>query len=739
MTRWLALTLIFCLLPGNLYAAQTDPPGTSGAGRPKVALVMGGGGAHGVAHLGVLEELERQQVPIDLIVGNGFGGVIGGLYASGMTVSEIGEFLFQTDWQNIFDPDTRREDLSFRRKGDDEDFLIKYRVGIRDGQAQLPTSLVPNGKLAQLLQSSVAATKGVNNFDDLPVPFRAVAMDLVNGDQVVLRSGALDRAMLATLSSPGTLPPVRVGDRQLVTGSLINNLPVDVARDWGADVVIVVDIGVYVGSEEDLSSIFAIVDQVGHLLQQRNSAASIADLGPSDILVRPALIPSEEVNVGDPADEIEIGRTAVASMADRFADIRVDQRLFATLSEARQAQRSLSPLISSIELSNESTVDDAVILAQIRQRTGTTLDKEALEQDIRTIYGLGEFSAVEFSLRNEGESSVLQLRTVPSPGGNRFWRFGISLQDDLSGNSAYTGSASVTWTSLNRLGAEWRTVMRIGEVQQLTTEFFQPLVKSGRYFASVSGGFRERNLNVFSNGQIEGQARVEERTAQLRLGRIFGNSGQVTAGLIQGKGKTTANIGSNLPVGDFNVGGYTAAAAYDTFDNVYFPKQGTRGDLSWVGQRQSAGATFDVDILRGNIGTARTWGANTLLGGLSLQSQINDAPGTQNLLTTGGLFELSGFQRDELTGRHTGVARGIYFRRMRSNPLRGFLEAALYVGGSLEIGNAWQDSNDISFANTLTAGSLFLGADTFIGPVYLAGGLAEGGKTALYLYVGRPF
>ena len=739
MTHRPASVLLLCLLYCTATVVLGDQRPDSESPRPKVAVVLGGGGAHGVAHLGVLQELERQRVPIDLVVGTGFGGIIGGLYASGMSVSEIDDFLFETDWDNIFNPDTRREDLSFRRKRDDEDFLIKYRVGIKDGHAQLPTSLVPNEKLAQLLQSVTANTKGIESFDALPVPFRTVAMDLLTGDEIVLQSGALDRAILATASSPGTFPPVQIGERSLITGSLVNNLPVDIARQWGADVIIVVDIGVYIRTEDDLSSIFAIVNQVSHLLQQKSSQASIMQLGDSDILIQPDLLTYKETDVSNPRGNIDKGARSVAASADKFAEIRLDEQYYASLNADRVARRSLDPIISSIELDNDSKVDDAVILAQLSQPLNEPLDKELLEQDLRKIYGIGAFSSVQFNLHDQGDSSILELRTVESQAGNRFWRFGISLQDDLEGNSAYTGSASMTWTNLNRLGAEWRNVFRLGERQQVSTEFYQPIVRTGRYFLSVGGGFAERNVNSFADGEIVGQSRIQELTGQLKLGRIFGNSGQVTAGLLRGTGSTEANIGSDIPSADFDIGGYTASAAYDTFDNIYFPKKGSRGQLSWVGQRQTAGASIDVDIVSGNIGTAKTWGVQTLIGGITVQSQLNAVAGAQNLVTTGGLFQLSGFQRDELSGRHTAVGRAIYYRTIRTNPLRGFLDATLYVGGSLELGNAWQDSSEVSFGNTLTAGSLFLGADTFIGPVYLAGGLAEGGNSALYLFVGRPF
>jgi NTE family protein len=739
MAHRLVSSFLFCVLLGSAAIALADQHQNVETPRPKVAIVLGGGGAHGVAHLGVLQELERQRVPIDLVVGTGFGGVIGGLYASGMSVTEISDFLFETDWDNVFDPDTRREDLSFRRKADDEDFLIKYRVGVKDGHAQLPTSLVPNEKLGQLLQSATANTKGLENFDALPVPFRTVAMDLLTGDEVVLDSGALDRAILATLSSPGTLPPVMIEQTPLITGSLVNNLPVNVAREWGADIVIVVDIGTYIRTEDDLSSIFAIVDQVGHVLQRKNSQASIRQLDDTDILVQPDILPFKETDVREPERNVKEGAQSISALAVRFDNIRLDEQKFSALSAERLARRSMDPIISKIELQNESKVDDAVIMAQLSQALNEPLDKEALEEDLRKIYGIGEFSSVEFDLRDVGESSILQLRAVESHTGNRFWRFGISLQDDLEGNSSYTGSASMTWTNLNKFGAEWRSVFRIGERQQVSTEFYQPLVRSGRYFLSASAAYLESNVNIFVDSEIVGQSRVTDVTGVLRVGRIFGNSGQVSLGVLRGTGSTEANIGSNIPSGDFEIGGYTVSAAYDTYDNIYFPKNGARATLGWVGQRQSVGASFDVDVVTGNFGTAKTWGDQTLVAGVTLQSQLEDVAGVQNLVTTGGLFNLSGYQTDELSGRHTAVGRAIYFRSFRSNPLRGFLDATMYFGGSLEIGNAWQDSGDVSFSNTITAGSLFLGADTFIGPVYLAGGLAEGGNSALYLFVGRPF
>jgi NTE family protein len=739
MNHRLASVIVLCFSFCTANAATNDKSTTANSSRPTVAVILGGGGAHGVTHLGVLAELERQRVPVDLVIGTGFGGIIGGLYASGMSIAEIDEFLFDTDWPDVFNPDTRREDLSFRRKRDDEDFLVKFSVGVKNGQAQMPTSLVPSDKLAQLLQSATANTKGVESFDDLPVPFRTVAMDLLTGNEVVLQSGALDRAMLATISAPGTLAPVQIGEHSLITGSLVNNLPVDVAREWGADVIIVVDIGVYIRTADDLNSIFAIVDQVSHLIQVRSSEAGIAQLSDRDFLVRPDIRPNKETDVLEPKLNVKKGAESIAAISDKLNSLALDEQQFAALQASRIDRRALNPIISEIVLVNNSQVDDAVILANLSQNLNEPLDGPALEEDLRKIYGIGSFASVDFSLREQDETSVLELTTIENQTGNKFWRFGIAMADDFNGNSAYTASASLTWTNLNAYGAEWRNVFRLGETQQISTQFFQPITRSGRYFSFLNAGFTDRNVNIFADGDILGQARVRETTAQLGLGRIFGNSAQVVVGILRGFGSSDSNIGTGVPSTEFDIGGYLVAWDFDTYNNIYFPKTGTRAAVSWVGQRESAGASFDVDIVKAGFGTAKTWGDKTFIAGVSLQSQLEDVPGAQNLVTLGGLFQLSGYQRDELSGRHTALARSVFYRKLQSNPLRGFLDATTYVGVSLELGNAWQNTDDISFSDSVLAGSIFFGADTFIGPVYLAGGLAEGGKSAAYLFVGRPF
>ncbi len=732
----IVLGLVFM---SGLVTADDELTAVAAADRPKIALVLSGGGAHAVAHLGVLKELETQRIPIDLVVGSGLGGLIGGLYAGGMSPNEIGALIESTDWIEIFDPGSGRQDLSFRRKQDDLDFLVKYRVGIQDGKKQGPTGLVSTGKLAWLLGGATLEAKEINDFDQLPVAFRAVALDLLTGEEVDMASGSLDQAILATVAAPGTFPPVTVDDRLLVSGGLVNNLPVDIAKEWGADVVIAVDVNVHQLTADGVNSVFAVLDQVGNMLLKKSMARGLDLLDDTDILIAPAAQPVGNQDFAGLIAAARAGLAATEAAAPQLASLSLGEAAYTQFVADNARKLAAEPTIVAIKLDNQSDVADGLIEVHVTQRLDEKLDMKRLEQDLREIYAMGLFKTVDFSVDQGPDGATLNIIAIEDKTREKFWRFGLNVEDDLEGNSAYSASASFTWTQLNSLGGEWRSVIRIGERQQLTTQFYQPLDERGRWFIEPSIGFFERNINTFVGDEIQSQFRVTDYRATVGVGRVLGNVAEVRAGLSRGAGESTVNIGPDQPSLDFDTGAFFASVRYDTIDNPFWPRFGIGADLTWRAERESLGADTDLDFLISGLSIPHSWGPRTLIGAFDVQAQVNTGPGVQNLLLTGGFLNLSGFPRDSLSGRYTGVARLIYYERLGIELFRGMLDTPLFVGASLEFGNAWQDSSDISFSNSLLAGSVFAGMDTIIGPVYLAGGYAEGGHSALYLFIGRPF
>lgn len=270
-------------------AAMPDEDGGAEKNRPKIGLVLSGGGARGAAHVGVLKVLEQNHIPVDYIAGTSFGAIVGGLYAAGYSAAELEEILANIDWKNSLSGRASREESSFRRKQDDNGFLIKFKIGIKDGKLKLPSGLITPNNLRLTLQDLINEVVNVDDFDDLKIPFRAVATDLETGGAVVLDHGSLASAIVASMAVPALFPPVEYEGRLLVDGGVSNNVPVDVAREMGADIVIVVDISTPMMKKDDIESFTKVIDQLMLIMTNQNTAVQLASLSEKDILIRPDL------------------------------------------------------------------------------------------------------------------------------------------------------------------------------------------------------------------------------------------------------------------------------------------------------------------------------------------------------------------------------------------------------------------------------------------------------------------
>ena len=283
------LTLLLFILitpPGRGGTALAQD--TSGE-RPRIGLALSGGGARGAAHIGILKVLEREHIPVDYIAGTSMGAIVGGMYASGMSPEEIETQLTAVDWDDVFDDNIDRADRSFRRKDDDRLWMIPHKPGFNDGKIKLPPGLVQGQKISNLLTALTLHVADIDDFDDLGIPFRAVAADIRTGEKVVLDSGSLATAIRASMSIPAILSPVAWGDMMLVDGGIASNLPIETVRAMGADIIIAVDISTPLQGEDVAQSILSIAEQMSGFLTRRNVEAELRTLGERDILLVPEL------------------------------------------------------------------------------------------------------------------------------------------------------------------------------------------------------------------------------------------------------------------------------------------------------------------------------------------------------------------------------------------------------------------------------------------------------------------
>jgi len=348
--------------------------------RPKIGLVLSGGGARGAAHIGVLEVLEEMHIPIDCIVGTSMGSIVGGLYASGMSPAEINEALATIDWEDAFNDNIPREDRSFRRKRDDDLYLIKHKPGIGDdGKIKLPTGFLQGQKIDLIFKELTLPVSDIKNFDQLNIPFRAVATDITTGEMVVLSSGDLAKSMRASMSIPSIFAPMEMDGRLLVDGGVSNNLPVDVARDMGAEIVIVVDISTPLKKREELTSALSITAQLTGILTRRNTEAQIATLSGKDILIVPDLGDISSSDFNESGKAIPEGKAAAEQHREQLAGLAISQADYANLVLAQPERKTTLPVIEFVKLNNQSRVSDEVIMARLHVKTGEPRDVQALE------------------------------------------------------------------------------------------------------------------------------------------------------------------------------------------------------------------------------------------------------------------------------------------------------------------------------------------------------------------------
>lgn len=704
--------------------------------------MLSGGGARGAAHIGVLKVLDQLHIPIDAIAGTSMGAVVGGLYATGFSGEDIERIVSTLNWQDAFRDTPPRAELTFRRKQEDQNFLVKFPLGLKGRRFLLPKGLIQGQKLNQTLRKLTLPVARITDFDDLPTPFRAVATDLETGEAVVIGDGDLTSAMRASLSAPGVFSPVEREGRLLVDGGLSENLPIDVAREMDVDVLIVVDVGFPLLNRDKLNSAPTISNQAVAILVRRDSDRQRATLTARDIVIDPPLGDSSSFDFGIVQRAIDAGERAARSSTDRLSAYTVSDVEYSRYAVRREDIRRGTPLVEFVRVEPGSERYAEALSKLFEDVVGKPVDPEALGERVTGYYGKGNLEALDYELvKDDGDRYGLALSARRNSWGPNYVRFGLSLQDDFEGNSTYNAAARFVLSEITQPGGEWVWDLQVGETSRFATEVYLPLSQSLPYFFVPHAEFEANNVFVLDEQQeAVAEYRVRGFTYGLDFGREFGNWGEIRAGVFRDTGSSRVRVGDpTLPTGDFNGPGYFTRFSYDRLDNINFPRHGQSATFEWRAQRAGTGSDRTADTLSFNWIAAKSFGRQTAVLWTSLGTALNE-PSTdlRTLFPLGGFLNLSGRRADSIAGPHFGISRLLLYRQIgRGGP--GVLDVPAYLGVSLEVGNVWQRRSEASFGNSRKDMSLFLGLDTPIGPVYLASGFEEGGREAFYLFLGRTF
>jgi NTE family protein len=732
----ICLAVAACML--HEAGAQTVDAEDDDKPRPRIGLVLGGGGARGAAHIGVLKELERLRIPVDAIAGTSMGAIVGGLYATGVNAEDLEELVSSLDWNAALSDKAAREHLSFRRKQDEREFPINFELGLRGTDLLLPKGVIQGQELDLLLRKLTMHASHITDFDEFPIPFRAIASDIVAGEAVVLDSGDLTMAIRASMSVPGVFAPARVDGRLLVDGGLIGNLPIDVMKEMGVDIIIAVDVEFPLYKSEELVSVLTISEQMLTILIRKETLRQIDTLAASDILIRPELGIYASANFADITDTIQPGQQAVLDQAERLQELSLPETDWAPYLAQRTLRVNENDELAFVRVVHDGKLAAEVLESRLSVHAGDKINADILAQNANRLYGLQLYEQVDYRLIDEDAGTGVEYRAVAKSWGPNFLQFGVSIENDFEGSTEFNLAARLTKAGLNKLGAEWRTDLQLGTEPALSTEFYQPLSFDSRLFVAPRLEIRQSNLDAFSMDDTIARYRVSEGDLSLDFGRELGTVGEFRLGIYRGIGEARVKVGDPaLPNFDFETGGAFASLRFDTVDNSHFPRSGMLADIHWNLSRPSLGADHNFDTIEGEFSQTWSRGKNSLQLGLGYATTLSSDNTVQDFFPMGGFLRLSGLERGEISGPHSALARLVYYRQV-GDTTGDLFETPIYLGLSAEAGNVWQTREEIGFDTMQINGSVFVGLDSYFGPVYLAAGFAENGQTNFYLFVGAP-
>jgi NTE family protein len=727
--------------PDSSVAAQRPVPRTAAANRPAIGVAFGGGSARGIAHVGVIRWFEEHRIPIDVAAGTSMGGLIGGSFATGMDAADLDEMLGGLNWDEIFGS----SDFNFkniRRKNDNRAYPARLEFGVKNGIVP-PTSL-NDGEQVELLLSRIAgAYYDVDDFDDLPTPFRAVAVDLVTATQVVLNHGSLPQAMRATMSLPLIFPPVESEGRVLVDGGAMNNVPANVVKAMGADKIVAVNVG-ELGDSEGLS--YTLLGLAGATLDAMMRASTKSSISAADVIINVPLKEYGSLDWRRSHALIEEGYTAAEAMRDQLLPLAVSEADYAAWKQGRESRRRTSLPQPTFMTTEGFAADDARRLDVLLARhVGVPLDVAALQYDLAELSGLDRYETITWRIvPNENGARGLLIRARPKPYAPPFLMLGLNLENTTSSDFRITLTGRYLAFDTVGSGSELRIDGTLGSDPGLAFELYKPILGSAFFVAPYAGIGKSTIDFVRDDAVIARYTQILSR-AGASVGLNLGRQSDVRVGSFIG------HLNADIAVGDPGLpaveGKETVADAmwrYDSQDSPVIPSHGTlsRVYLQYVFDGPDIDPPLptlrsSVDLLQLNATGNRFWSLNEksrlfLVGGFG--TSFDDRPLPTDQFALGAAFRLGAYSQGDLRGDHYYVATGGYFRQIGRLP--DFLGGPMYAGGWLENGDAFDDWAD---ARWRTNASVGLVMDTLLGPVIIAGSGGFDGRWRTYFGIGRIF
>ena len=711
---------------------SAPPPGAQK--RPRIGLVLGGGSARGFAHIGVIEWLEEHHIPVDCVAGTSMGGLMAGLYAMGQSPQDIRRIIAETDWDEAFRGEPAYDQLILRRQEDKRAFPNRISVGLKGG-LNFASGLDPAHPIGLLLSRVSLPYSTVKSFDDLPIPFRCVATDIVAGKSVTLKDGPPAEALRATMAIPGIFTPVQRGKMLLVDGGILKNLPTDAVKEMGADIIIAVDVGGPMANRKELNSLLGILGQTVAVVMAENVRRSLLD---ATVVIEPQLgkYTGDDYSFGNQI--ADAGYQSADRKAAALAPYAVSDREWEEYIRARRARmaphRTIVPTF--IDITPPNVAGSRTIRSSLWGLLNKPLSLPRLENDLTTLTGSGRYESLRYGLEERSGREGLLVTAVEKSNGPPFLNLGIDLQGAEPDRIQFNLASRITAFDVGSPGSEWRTDLSLGSHNLVSTEYYRRLGPRG-WFVAPRAFYDHNSLDYFQGTSRLAEYRVESIGAAVPFGYEVARNARLQVQYQICRISSSVRTGEqSLPSWNGTASVASARYVYDGRDSPIVPTRGVRFEAEGRHYLSAPGAPHPFIQATADFWafapTHRKEGLTFLRasGGLTLD---HSAPFLQQF-RLGGPLQLGAYARDEVRGSNFILLAAGLLRRVGSLP--PIVGGKIYAGGWYEFGTAFEALDGARHAHSLTLGVV---GETLLGPFFVGGAVGDQGQARFYFSLGRLF
>jgi NTE family protein len=736
------LLLLSALLPLAGTTQETPQPATSSQSAPvppqrrRIGLALSGGAAFGLAEIGVIRWMEEHHIPVDRIAGTSMGGIIGAMYATGMTPAEIQKFAEKIDWDQAFLPEPTYSDLSYRRKQDRREFQITAALGLKHGLSG-PNGFNAGQGVGLLLDRIAFPESDVASFDDLPIPFHCVATDMMSGEGVVLRDGSLAQAVRASMAIPGVFTPVELNGRVLADGGMVQNIPVETVRDMGADAVIAVQLRTPPGDRAQLETIAGVLSRAVDVMITQNERRSLTL---AQAMVSVDVTGFSVTDYGRVKELVDLGYKSASAQSATLLPYAVGEDEWRQYLADREARKHTKPTkVETVEVTGADPNTDRRLQHQISKTVQGSLNLGKLDTQLTRIAGEGQFDRLGYEGFTQNGVPGLRVTTHEKFYGPPFVDLAVNVDGSGVAAFGFAAGARVTFMDFADQGGEWRNDILFGSSNLAATEFYQPVAGS-RFFVAPYAFASKVSRNSF-NGLTRVAVFGDERAGGgFDLGYNSGRRSEFRLGYENFSGRLSPIIGSQgLPIVRGDTGEFRVRFVWDGQDSPAVPRIGTRIVASASRVLQSPGLAHPIGQLDVQTSNFIPVGTKTSLfliasGGTT----FHGSAGPFQVFALGGQFRLGAYLPQEFLGNNYAYSSFGFRRELYRLPQ--FVGNKIYWGGWYEAGSAFgtttRDPGPVVVRGTFNLGII---SETILGPIALAGSVSPTGQSRINFSIGRLF